>query len=39
MKKKPTFLKATGPFNFFRDTNSFDIGTLFIDDRDKIKQI
>lgn len=37
MVKKPTFLKATGPFEFFKDTNSFEIGTKYVDDRDKIK--
>ena len=36
MTKKPTFLKSTGPFYFFKDTNSFDIGTKYMDDRDKI---
>jgi hypothetical protein len=39
MKKKPTFLRNTGPFEFFIDTNSFEIGTLYVDERDKIKQI
>ena len=37
MKKKPTFLKSTGPFEFFNEKMSFDIGTLYVDDRDKIK--
>jgi len=36
MKKKPEFIKATGPFNYFKNTNSFDIGTNYMDDRDKI---
>ena len=39
MKKKANFVKATGPFTFFKDTNSFEIGTKYVDDRDKIKQI
>ena len=37
MKKKANFVKATGPFTFFKDTNSFEIGTKYVDDRDKIK--
>lgn len=37
MTRKPTFLKSTGPFQFFKDTNSFDVGTKYVDDRDKIK--
>ena len=36
-KKKANFVKATGPFTFFKDTNSFEIGTKYVDDRDKIK--
>ena len=37
MTRKPTFLRSTGPFHFFRDEKSFDIGTKYVDDRDKIK--
>ena len=39
MKKKPTFKTATGPFNFFKDDNGIMIGTVFMDDRDKQKQM
>lgn len=39
MTKKISFLPALHEQNYFKDTNSFDIGTTYMDDREKLKLI
>ena len=39
MKRKPNFVKSTGPYTYLKDEKSFDKGIKFMEHRHKMKLI